>query len=101
MMMRPGQIADGRMMALLAVGHASLVLVLWLLAFYTSFAPLSARWWLVFAGFWAAWPVVLLLYPARPLLWTWVVLGMGVLLLTPCVPTIFAFTAWSIFGFAP
>ena len=70
MMMRPGQIADGRTLALLAVGHALLVFVLWLLMFYTSVELLSARWWLVFAWLWAAWPVVLLLYPARPLLWT-------------------------------
>jgi hypothetical protein len=91
---------DGRLLALLAVGHALLVLVAWWQMFYTGVELFSARWWLVFAWLWAAWPFMLLIYPARPLLWTWMALGMGALLLTPCVPTIFAFTVWTIWSSA-
>jgi hypothetical protein len=86
---------DGRLLALFAMTHAFLVLV-------TMKAELlSSRQWLVFAWLWAIWPFILILHPTRSLLRTSVALGAGVLLLLPCVPQLFAYTAWFFRGFAP
>jgi hypothetical protein len=92
---------NGRWLVLLAVGHALLVLVVWWEGFYGRVEWFSARWWLAFAWLWVVWPFVLLFFPARPLWWNWIALGIGALLLSPCVPWIFAFTVWTIWGFAP
>lgn len=89
----------GRLAAFLSVSHASLVLFVWVLFFYAGWALVPGWLWLVSAWLWLAWPAGLLLFPTRRLLRTWVALAMGALLLTPCAPTIFAFTAWSIGGF--
>jgi len=47
--------ACGRVMPLLAVGHALLLFINWCL-FDTGFELFRARWWLVFAWLWVVWP---------------------------------------------
>jgi hypothetical protein len=64
-----------RLLALLAVSHASLVLV--------------------------AWSLILSLHPARSPLFVLIPSTIGALLLAPCATTIFAFTIWTVRGFAP
>jgi hypothetical protein len=97
----PANRLDGRLLVLLAVGHAFLVLFVWWAMFYVNVELFSARAWLVGAWLWAVWPFILVLHPARSLLRVSIALGIGALMLAPCAPTIFAFTVWAISGFAP
>jgi hypothetical protein len=90
-----------RWLLLLVIGHALLLLAGWWEMFHTHVGLFSARWWLVLAWLWVAWPFVLFVFPARPRLLNWIAVGTGVLFLIPCVPWVFAFTVWTIWGFAP
>jgi hypothetical protein len=87
--------------ASLAVAHALLVLVSWWAMFYAHVEIFSARAWLILAWLWVFWPFMIYLHPARSALPMSVALVIGALLLVPCAPTIFAFTVWSVRGFAP
>jgi len=68
--------------------------------FESQILLVPARTWLILAWAWLVWPAVLILYPRRSI-GVAVPVAIGLLLLTPCAPTIFVFTAWSTRGFAP
>jgi hypothetical protein len=88
-------------MAILAVAHALTVLFIWLAMFKFNSDWVSGKTWVVFAWFWLVWPLILALHPARSTRRLVIPLGISILLFLPCAPTIAAFTAWSIGGFAP
>lgn len=89
------------MLALLAIGHALAVFILWWLAMKMDQTLVPAALWLILAWVWVIWPFVLAAQIRRAPIRTLTALGMSALLLAPCAPTVFAFTAWTISGFAP
>jgi len=89
------------LLSLLAFAHALLVLVSWWAMFYLNVQQFSARAWLLLAWLWVVWPFMLSLHRARSASPMSIALGIGALLLAPCAPTIFAFTVWTVIGFAP
>ena len=86
-------------LALLAICHASVVLLLWVGVFNADLQLISERSWLILAWLWLAWPLLLALHPARSLRRVSVPLIIGTVLLIPCAPTMFALTVWAIGGF--
>lgn len=83
------------------VAHALGVLITWIVLIEFDVDIMPARVWLIIAWLWLAWPAALLLHPPRfspSLLFP---LAISIALLSPCVSTIYAFTSWIIWGFAP
>jgi hypothetical protein len=93
-----------RKQLLIAVGaivHALLVTAWWWAAIHANVAVVSGRVWLVAAWGWLIWPVVLLVARAQASRLTVGSVVVGAVVIVPTLPTIYAFTAWSIGGFAP
>ena len=90
-----------RRIAGIAVAHALLGLATWFVTFHVQTPLIQARHWLILVWLWLLWLPVLALHPGRTLRGVLVPLGIGLLVLAPCVPTLFTFTTWSIRGFAP
>ena len=82
------------LIAILCMAHALVVLVTWLGGW------VSAGVWLFLSWAWLLWPLALFLHPGRSARRILLPLIGGIALLAPCVPTIVAFTVWSIRGFA-
>jgi len=85
----------------LGVLHALAVVLIWVSQFAFDIALIGARAWLILAWGWLIW--VFILVPLRkhaPRLVLSTLLLTAVLL-TPCVTTVYTFTAWSVEGFAP
>ena len=91
-----------RLLVALCIVHALIVLALWAATFLAGFKPLlPASVWVAFAWLWLAWPAAIMLHPSRSPLRVLLPALVGVVLLAPCAPTIFAFTVWWLIGFAP
>ena len=84
-----------------AIVHATLVAAWWWAAIYADIdIPVGGRVWLPFALAWVLWPI----YAAakyRAARGIWAALIVGAVLIAPTVSTIYAFSVWSIGGFAP
>ena len=82
--------------------HALAVLAVWALILIGN-APIfiSGQAWLIMAWLWLFWPLALCVPAPRSLRGIGVPVLIGIAMLVPCVPFVFAFTAWSIYGFAP
>jgi hypothetical protein len=90
------------MLALLAVCHAFAVFALWWLGMGMDHPwVIPSVLWLTLAWAWVIWPFMLALQIRKRPIPTLIALGTSVLLLAPCAPTGFAFTVWTINGFAP
>jgi len=90
-----------KILAGFAIAHAALVLLVWLGVFYADLHVLSAKVWLTLVWLWLLWPLVLALHPGRSLLRFVVPIVLGAVVLAPSIPTAYAFTSWTVFGFAP
>ena len=90
-----------RILAWLAVLHAAAVLALWLAATFADVMPVSGRMWTATVWLWGLWLPLLALHPGRSRRRFIVPTGVSLLLLAPSLPTAYAFTAWSLGGFAP
>jgi hypothetical protein len=88
--------------ALTIVVHAGLIAAWWWAAIYADIDTprILRQLWFPLAWAWVLWPVYALAkYRAAPLVWA--ALVVGGLLVAPAVSTVYAFTVWSIGGFAP
>jgi len=90
-----------RALAASAIVHALLVALIWVGEFYFDISILPSRVWLVLAWLWLIWPVVLFFHPDRSPLRVFVPCLVGLVLLAPCLSTVWPFTAWAIGGIAP
>ena len=93
--------ASFRAMAIGSVAHAVLLLCLWSIVVFADTHVVPARLWLALAWLWLAWPIALALHPARTARRLVATLLIGLVILLPCVQTIYVLTSWSITGFAP
>jgi hypothetical protein len=84
-----------------AIADALIVLLLWFGIFYANLDLISGHWWLLLFWLWLVWPLLLVLHPVRIFKRVAMPVAIGVALLVPCFPTAFAFTAWTLGGFAP
>ena len=85
-------------MALLCIAHALIVLLLWLVHSFAKMSLLPGQVWLGLA--WLVWPLLLVLHPAATPRRIFVPVFIGVVLIAPCMATIFLFTAWALDGSA-
>jgi len=85
-----------RSLSLLAVGHAMIVLLLWLQETYSKAVIVSGATWLALAWAWLIWPVVLAVHPAGSRRRVAVPVLVGMALLAPCAGSIFLFTSWAL-----
>jgi len=83
-------------MALLCVAHALIVLLLWAAQSFGKMTILPGQVWLALAWLWLSWPVLLILHPAGSPRRIFVPVFVGVVLIAPCMATIFLFTAWAL-----
>jgi hypothetical protein len=81
--------------------HALVVLLVWAGEFYIGMAMISGRTWLVLAWLWLVWPFVLSLHPAGTRRRVILPVVIGIILLAPCVGSIFLFTVWALERLAP
>lgn len=84
-----------------AIMHALIVLLVWLSVFYFDLDLVSGQWWLLLFWSWPVWSLLLILHPVRSFKRVAVPVSIGIALLVPCIPTAFAFTVWTLGGFAP
>lgn len=84
-----------------AIAHALIVLLVWLGVFYADLDFISAPWWLLLFWSWPIWSLLLMFHPVRSFKRVAVPVSIGIALLVPCIPTAFAFTAWTFGNFAP
>ena len=81
--------------------HASLITLLWTLRFQFNVSILPGKIWLGLALMWVLWIPIAVLVERRNLK-AWLITGVaGLLMLMPTYSTIYAFTVWAIWGFAP
>lgn len=90
---RPSRTSLG-VLSIAAVTHAALVLTAWVGEFYAGFSMLSGKLWLVLAWSWLAWPFVLAAHPGATRRRVAVPIILGLILLVPCLSTIFLFSVW-------
>ena len=81
--------------ALLCVAHALTVLLMWAVQSFGNMALVAGQIWLALAWLWLVWPLLLVLHPAGSARRIFVPVFIGVVLLAPCMATIFLFTAWA------
>jgi hypothetical protein len=81
--------------ALLCVAHALTVLLMWAVQSFGNMALVAGQIWLALAWLWLIWPLLLVLHPAGSARRIFVPVFIGVVLLAPCMATIFLFTAWA------
>ena len=91
-----------RVIAIATVVHAILVTAWWWAAIYADIdiPVVNGRVWFAAAWAWLVWPVYMFAR-AKVTRLTAVALIFGVAVIAPAMPTIYAFTVWSIGGFAP
>lgn len=87
-----------QILALLCVAHALIVLLLWSIQSFGNMALVAGQMWLALAWLWLIWPLLLILHPAGSPRRVFVPVFMGVVLLAPCMATMFLFTAWALDG---
>jgi hypothetical protein len=87
-----------QVLALLCVAHALTVLLLWGVQSFGKMALVGGHAWLAMAWLWLIWPLMLVLHPAGTPRRIFIPLFIGVVLLAPCMATIFLFTAWALDG---
>lgn len=90
-----------RVLVAAVIAHALIVVLIWFGIFYADLDLISGSWWLLMFWLWPVWPLLLVLHPVRTFKRVAMPVTIGVALLAPCFPTAFAFTAWSLGGFAP
>jgi len=84
-----------QVIALLCVAQALVVLLLWIVHSFGNMSLLPGQVWLALA-----WPLLLILHPAGSPRRIFVPVFIGVVLVAPCMATIFLFTAWALDGSA-
>jgi hypothetical protein len=89
-----------QILALLCVAHALMVLLLWSVQSFGKMPLIAGQVWLALAWLWLIWPLLLFLHPAASPRRIFVPVFIGVVLLAPCMATIFLFTAWALDGSA-
>ncbi len=89
-----------QLMALLCVAQALVVLLLWIGQSFGHLTLLPGQIWLALAWLWLVWPLLLTLHPAGSPRRIFVPVFIGVVLIAPCMATIFLFTAWALDGSA-
>jgi hypothetical protein len=89
-----------QILALLCVVHALIVLLLWMVQSFGRMTLMPAQFWLAMAWLWLVWPLLLVLHPAGSPRRIFVPIFIGVVLIAPCMATIFLFTAWALDGTA-
>ncbi len=82
--------------AWICVLHALVVLLVWAGEFYIGMAMISGRTWLALAWLWLVWPFALSLHPAGTRKRVILPVVIGIILLAPCVGSIFLFTVWAL-----
>jgi hypothetical protein len=87
--------------AWICVLHALVVLLVWAGEFYIGMAMISGRTWLALAWLWLVWPFALSLHPAGTRKRVILPVVIGIILLAPCVGSIFLFTVWALERLAP
>ncbi|MGH8713873.1 MAG: hypothetical protein ACREYB_07695 [Casimicrobiaceae bacterium] len=85
-----------QVLALLCVAHALIVLLLWIGRSFADLSLLSGQLWLALAWLWLVWPLLLVLHPAGSARRIFLPVFVGVVLIAPCMATIFLFTAWAL-----
>lgn len=85
-----------QVLALLCVAHALIVLLLWIGQSFANFSLVSGQIWLALAWLWLVWPLLLVLHPAASPRRIFIPVFTGVVLLAPCMATIFLFSAWAL-----
>jgi len=88
------------LMALLCIAHALIVLLLWIVHSFAKMSLLPGQVWLGLAWLWLVWPLLQVLHPAATPRRIFVPVVIGVVLIAPCMATIFLFTAWALDGSA-
>jgi hypothetical protein len=83
-------------MAQLSDAHALIVQLLWTVHSFANMALLPGQIWLALAWLWLVWPLLLVLHPAGTPRRIFVPVFIGVVLIAPCMATIFLFTAWAL-----
>jgi hypothetical protein len=89
-----------QVMALLCVAQALVVLLLWIVQSFGNMTVLPGQVWLALAWLWLVWPLLLILHPVGSPRRIFVPVFIGVVLIAPCMATIFLFTAWALDGSA-
>lgn len=90
-----------RLLAAGCIVHAATVLALWLGVFVAGLNLIPGKLWLLLTWLWVFWPVALLAGKARSFRRVAIPVSLGLAVMVPCIPTIFAFTVWYFRGFAP
>lgn len=80
------------------MAHAALSLVC---GFSIFLGIVTAKLWLLLQWSWFLWPIILSVHPERSVRGVVVPVAVGLVLLVPNVFWLYAFSAWSINGFAP
>jgi hypothetical protein len=93
------QMRAHRWLAIASVSHAATVFIIWLTAINHPLIP--PKLWIVIGWLWFLWPIVLSFHTGRSLSRVLVPTIIGLAFLAPCLPSLAAFTAWNIHGFAP
>jgi len=93
--------ATFRALGTACVVHALCVFGIWAAVFWVHLDFVPGQLWLALAWLWFVWPVALSLHHDRSPVRVAVPVLLGVALLLPPAPIIFAFTVWFIQGFAP
>ena len=81
--------------------HAAIVLSLWVATFPADLEVIPGKLWLALAWLWIVWPIAIALHPAFDFKQRVLPVVAGAALLAPCIPVIYTFTVWAIWGFAP
>jgi hypothetical protein len=87
--------------AWISVVHALAVLLVWSGEFYVGMAMVSGRTWVILAWLWLVWPFALALHPAGSRRRVLLPIVLGIILLAPCVGSIFLFTVWALERITP
>ncbi|MGH8852435.1 MAG: hypothetical protein ACREYD_15705 [Casimicrobiaceae bacterium] len=85
-----------QVLGLLCVAHALIVLLLWIGQSFGGLSLLSGQLWLALAWLWLIWPLLLVLHPAGSPRRIFIPVFVGVVLIAPCMASIFLFTAWAL-----
>jgi len=80
--------------------HAALIAAWWWAAIYADIDVPGGRAWLPLALAWVLWPICAIV-KYRGARGVWAALIVGAVLIAPTASTIYAFSVWSVSGFAP
>jgi hypothetical protein len=92
--------ANRPLIAICTLAHAAIVTGLWVASMYRDVRVVSGPVWALIAWAWLVWPLLLAVSRANSSRLTLGAVAMGALIIAPTVPEIYAFTAWSVRGFA-